>query len=131
MISRHFLMFVMVGGIGFSIEAVLLTAFTLVPWLNPITSRLISFPVAVSATWWLNRRLTFKSNNHPGKEGLLYLLVQTLGVLVNLLVYGSLVAAFPVMRAYPVLALFFGSACGLVVNFSLSKKIVFAPRGKR
>lgn len=131
-VLKHSLVrFTVVGGVGFLIEALLLTYFATVPSVGPIWGRFISFPLAVLATWWLNRTLTFKSTNDPGREGMRYFLVQIFGALANLAVFISLVSHFPSLQGIPAVPLFMAAIVGLIVNFVLSKKFVFITYGKQ
>jgi len=130
LLRHHFVRFLIVGGVGFAIEATLLTYFATLPYVGAVKGRAISLPVAVLATWWLNRTLTFQSRNNPHRESLLYFLVQMLGAATNFGVFIVLVSAFPTLRSIPVVPLFIASIFGLIVNFGLSKKYVFAQREK-
>ncbi|MHB1402285.1 MAG: GtrA family protein [Thiobacillus sp.] len=131
LLRHRFVRFLIVGGVGFVIEAALLTYFATVPGLGAIKGRAISFPIAVVTTWWLNRTLTFQSKNNPHRESFRYLLVQSLGAVANLGVFMVLVSAFPWLRPVPVVPLFIAAIFGLLVNFALSKKYVFAQHEKQ
>ena len=120
-----------VGVFGFAIEAVLLTWLVESADLTALRSRFISFPVAVAATWWLNRRMTFRSTNAPAAEGVRYLMVQLTGALTNFMVFAGLVTWLPFMEAYPTLSLGIGAVFGLAINFTLSKKIVFVRHARQ
>lgn len=122
-----FFRFVLVGGIGFIIEAITLTLIAQYSSLGPIWGRAVSFPLAVLSTWWLNRKLTFRSQNPPGAEGVRYFAVQILGALTNTGIFIVTVKAIPSLWNIPVVPLAFGSLGGLVVNFILSAKVVFVP----
>lgn len=124
-LGHRFIRFTIVGGLGFLIEAILLSYFAGVASIGVIKGRAISFPVAVAATWWLNRKLTFQSRNHAGRESFRYFLVQSIGALANLGVFFILVTLFPSMRTSPVLPLFIAAIFGLALNFVLSRKFVF------
>lgn len=128
--QHRFVRFSIVGGVGFVIEAVLLTYFATVPAVGAIKGRAISFPIAVMTTWWLNRTLTFQSKNNPHRESFRYFLVQSLGAIVNLGVFVVLVSALPWLRSIPVVPLFIAAIFGLLVNFTLSRKYVFAQHEK-
>lgn len=129
---RHRLVrFTIVGGLGFVIEAALLTYFATVPAIGSVKGRTISFPLAVATTWWLNRTLTFQSRNNPRQESFRYFLVQTLGAVANLGVFLTLVTIFPVLHPIPVIPLFIAAIFGLLVNFALSKKFVFVQHEKQ
>jgi len=130
LLRHRFVRFSIVGGVGFVIEAGLLTYFATVPGLGSIKGRAISFPIAVVTTWWLNRTLTFQSNNNPHRESFRYFLVQSLGAVANLGVFMVLVSVFPGLRSIPVVPLFIAAIFGLLVNFVLSKKYVFAQHEK-
>jgi putative flippase GtrA len=123
--GHRFIRFSIVGGVGFLIEAALLSYFAGVASIGVIKGRAISFPLAVAATWWLNRTLTFQSRNAPGREGFRYFLVQSLGALANLGVFYVLVTWFPSLRTSPVLPLFIAAIFGLALNFVLSRRFVF------
>lgn len=125
--ESRLLRFSLVGGVGFAIEAIVLTYLAAVPAVGAMKGRLVSFPLAVLATWWLNRRLTFRSTNEPRRESFRYFLVQSLGALANLIVFTLLVALSPFLAEIPVVPLFFAALVGLLINFSLSKKFVFVP----
>ncbi len=51
--------FAVVGAVGFLVDAGVLTALVNGLGANPYAARAVSFPAAVTATWWLNRRWTF------------------------------------------------------------------------
>jgi putative flippase GtrA len=131
LLRHRFVRFTIVGGVGFVIEAALLTWFATIPGLGAVKGRAISFPVAVVTTWWLNRTLTFQSKNNPRHESFRYFLVQVLGAITNLAVFIGLVAAFPGWQPIPVLPLFIAAIFGLLVNFPLSRKYVFVQHEKR
>lgn len=124
-LQQRIVRFAVVGGVGFLIEAALLSYFANVPGIGVIKGRAISFPVAVAVTWWLNRRLTFRSQNPPGRESLRYFVVQSIGAFANLGVFLTLVTLFPYLQALPVLSLFIAAIFGLALNFVLSRKFVF------
>jgi putative flippase GtrA len=130
LLQHRFVRFSIVGGVGFVIEAILLTYFATVPGIGAIRGRAISFPIAVVTTWWLNRTLTFQSKNNPHRESLLYFVVQMLGALANLGVFFALVSSSSSLRSIPVVPLFIAAIFGLFVNFTLSKKYVFAQHEK-
>ena len=131
LLRHRFVRFSIVGAVGFVIEAALLTYFATVPGIGAVKGRAVSFPVAVVTTWWLNRTLTFQSKNNLHRESFRYFLVQSLGAVTNLGVFLALVAMLPGLRTIPVLPLGIASIFGLLVNFTLSKKYVFAQHEKQ
>lgn len=126
LLKLRLLRFVVVGGVGFIIEASILTFFATYLDIGPIKGRAVSFPVAVLVTWWLNRNLTFQSINPPMIESLRYFAVQIIGAVSNLLVFIILVSNFHKLGQVPVLPLFLAAIVGLAVNFILSSTMVFA-----
>jgi putative flippase GtrA len=98
--------------------------------LNPYSARAVSFLVAVTSTWAMNRTFTFgRSGSSPPAslfmEWLRFCAANAMGGLVNLGTYVLLLNSVPVVRQYPVLGVAAGSLSGLLVNFTLSKLFVF------
>jgi putative flippase GtrA len=67
-IKREAFRFGAIGGIGFVIDGGILTALHSVWGVGLIPARLVSFSVAVTATWALNRRYTFRTPDIPPKK---------------------------------------------------------------
>ena len=123
--------FAIVGGIGFVVDAAILTALLSGLGFNVYASRAVSFATAVLATWALNRQWVFTNGKarHAravGAEYLRYLVVQTVGALVNLGVFVVVLAMEPDLIRYPVVPLAIGSVAGLLVNFAGARLWVFA-----
>jgi putative flippase GtrA len=127
---RQFLSFGMVGVIGFLIDAGVLylaIAFGLGLYLG----RALSYLVAVTATWILNRRYTFRqsaSNAGLWRQWARFGISQLSGATVNLGSYALLVHWVPLVARHPVLGVAAGSLSGLVVNFSVARMYVFSHR---
>lgn len=125
-ICRHPLMkFAAIGAIGFVIEAAFITYFSKLPDIGPMYGRVISFPLAVLVTWWLNRRVTFKSTAAPGKESARYLSSQAFSAVCNLGLFFILVSVFPDLSRTPIIPLVVSATLGLTINFTLAKTWVF------
>jgi putative flippase GtrA len=129
-VPTDFARFAIVGGIGFVVDAGILTV--LASWLgfNVYASRAVSFATAVIATWALNRQWVFgglKSRHARavGAEYLRYVVVQTVGALTNLVVFVAVLAAVPGLIGYPVVPLAIGAIAGLLVNFAGARAWVF------
>ena len=123
---RQLVLFALVGGCGFLVDAVLLQ--TLV-WsgVGPIAARLASFPVAVVTTWLMHRRLTF-SGRRTSRRGLelgKYMTAQIVSALLGLAVYTFLVLYAPFFARLPVAALAISSAVGMISNYLFSHYLVF------
>jgi putative flippase GtrA len=117
-----------IGGVGFLIDAGVLTWLVRVSGWGLYESRALSFALAVTATWYLNRRFTFA--NRAGvdrkREYSRYFAVQTLGALINLGVYVAVIAAVPALGAYPVVPLAVGSGAAMVFNFVAARHYAFS-----
>jgi putative flippase GtrA len=124
--------FGIVGGVGFAVDAGVLTVLSSKMGVNIYLARLCSFTVAVFVTWMLNRKWVFKSDGPrtttKTNEYLSYLTVQIVGALINLGIFSLTIFYFPGLKAYPVIPLAFGSACGMFFNFIGAHVWVFKPR---
>jgi len=141
-IDPDFIRFAAVGAAGFLIDLAVLTVlvrfagykpepvslfgfqFTLSPAMQ---ARFISFPIAVAATWMLNRNWTFReSEKRPIlTEILSYLAVQGSGGVANVGAYCLVLLLVPPLQAWPVIPLIAGSAFGLCLTFLGSKYWAF------
>jgi putative flippase GtrA len=127
------LRFGMVGGIGFLVDAGVLYA--MLTWgLGPYSGRVVSFLVAATVTYILNRSFTFRresrSDNHPAGEWLAYLGLMVIGGLVNYGTYAAAVALFEPVHRYPVIGVALGSIAGMAINFWTSKTMVFERKAR-
>jgi putative flippase GtrA len=97
--------------------------------LDPYSARLISYVVAATAAWALNRRLTFGAAGRSGRarEWARYLAVNLGGAAVNYAVYAALVLTIAFLARWPFMAVAVGSLAGMLVNFSLVRRWVFVP----
>jgi len=126
-LDADFFRFALVGVAGFTVDYAVLHCLVAFAGLNPFVARFISFPVAVVATWLLNRSFTFchAQAHGPVRQAVYYVAVQGAGGVANIAVYSAAIALFPVLRNYLPLALALGSATGLCVTFAGSKYIAF------
>lgn len=125
--SARFLRFFLSGGVGFLIEAVVLTSLVKSFGFNIYLARAISFSIAVTATWVLNRRFAFAdvASRQRRDEYSRYFLVQISGAVINLGIFAGLISARPVLAETPVLPLAAGAAIALFFNFAASRGLVF------
>ncbi len=123
-LRRQILRFGGVGVVGFAINASLVEV--LVHATGPIWAQVMAFPVAASATWWLNRRYTFgASRRKPHHEWLRYVFANSVGWVVNNGVFIAVIYTLPMAYTHPSIAVAIGSIAGMTFNFIASKKIVF------
>lgn len=98
--------------------------------VDPVVARGLSFPIAVTCTWLLNRYCTFDGCK-PGAVGVEYVrysLVQVIGAAVNLTVFFLLLETVSALAALPVVALSAGAACSLCLNYWLLRTWVYSAR---
>ncbi|MDR3507644.1 MAG: GtrA family protein [Caulobacteraceae bacterium] len=126
-IDPAFIRFGMVGVAGFTVDALVLHAMTGLVGLTPVMGRFVSFPVAVLATWALNRTFTFKgpTAHKPLKQALVYAAVQGVGGAANIGAYTIALAAAPPLKHMLLIPLAIGSAAGLCLTFLGAKHIAF------
>jgi len=122
---RQFLRFALAGGIGFVIDAGILTLLVNGLGYGHYVSRAVSFTFAVTATWLINRRWVFAAGLPSGREYSGYFLVQLSGALINLGVYVLLIELVPRLAGIPVIPLACGAAVALIANFYLVRRFVF------
>jgi putative flippase GtrA len=126
-IDPAFIRFGMVGAAGFSVDWLVLHIMTDRVGLDPFTGRLVSFSVAVVATWLLNRSFTFRHQTRHGpiRQAVLYASVQGIGGLANIGAYSAAIKAIPALGHLLVVPLAIGSAVGLCLTFLGSKHLAF------
>ena len=123
----RFFRFALVGVVGFVVDAGVLQALVSLGHWGPVAARAVAIPVAVFATWLLNRTVTFpESHGGPALRSLVrYAGVSAVGASVNFVVYTLLIFASATMAAMPIVALGIGSVIALIVNYLGSKHFAF------
>jgi putative flippase GtrA len=126
--SRKLPGFVVVGAIGFLIDAGILTLLMTGFELDHYSARAISFTVAVTFTWYMNRRWVFEKStaSMSGREYSSYIVVQVIGALINLSVFVAVIEIVPSLTNIPVIPLAVGAIAALLFNFSASSRFVFS-----
>jgi putative flippase GtrA len=129
-IARTIRNFALVGGVGFAIEAVMLTVLVQFGGWQPWYARIPSFLTAVLATWALNRRHTFAGRGleRRSTEALFYIAIQMCGAAINLAIFGASLLLWPQLRGVPVVPLAIGAVGGFVFNFGASNAVLYARR---
>jgi putative flippase GtrA len=123
----QFVQFGVVGTAGFVVDNAFVYTAHFVFGLGLILAGILSFFVAGSSNWFLNRIWTFKgaSRGRIHYEWLRYLASNAAGFVLNRGVYVALIATSTQCNLHPVLALAAGSISGLGVNFMMSRRVVF------
>jgi len=124
-ISRDFIRFCVVGGMGFCWDTG--TVYALRGLIGIYAAGTVSFLVAGTVNWAVNRLWTFRHLDHAAAHHQLmrYLLANSIGFVFNRGTFFTLVSISALCRNQPVLPVIAGSAMGLCFNYYLSKKFVF------
>lgn len=119
--------FGVVGVIGLMVDTAVLYALLYGVGLGFYSARLLSYLVAATTTWALNRLFTFRDPRPDPlyKQWARFVTANAFGGGVNYAVYVVLIAFVPLCVAHPVLAVAAGSLAGMFLNFAASKALVF------
>lgn len=124
--------FGVVGTIGFVVDTAVLYA-GLALGLGLYWGRAVSYVAAATTTWGLNRAWTFRGQGGgpAARQWALFLLVNLIGFACNYGTYAALVGSISFVASHPILGVAAGSLAGMIGNFLLSRRYVFAaaPRG--
>jgi putative flippase GtrA len=126
--AQAFIRFACIGAIGFAVDAAVLQLLVSAGGWSPFAARAVSFPVALTCTFLLNRAWTFRSlRMSAGRAYGAYGAIQAIGALLNLAVFSFCLLLAPPLYERPVIALGIGALVTLFFNFYASRKLVFNP----
>ena len=119
--------FGLVGTGGFLIDSATLQAALHLAGLGLYSGRVLSFAVAVTFTWYCNRRFTFRQRGGlPWRvEWPRFMVLMLPGSAVNYGVYAGLIAFARPAAAHPTLAIAVGSLTAMLLNFVVARRLVF------
>jgi len=121
-----FLNYSAVGGVGFLVDASTVHLLVYLAMMDPYISRVLSYLLAATVTWYLNRKYTFFSTSKNNKrEWLYYLAGNSLGGGINYLCYAIIVYYYKDLSYVLLVAVSTGSTIGLAVNYAINKYFVF------
>lgn len=124
--KSRILSFGAIGGVGFVVNAGILQGLFMLG-VPALYARFVSFPAAVTATWLLNRRYTFR--DRPQLDGrsqyFLYVGGQIAGALINVAVFILTIHYRPETAGRPIIPMMVGSAIALIFNYSWANALVF------
>ena len=121
---RRILLFAVVGGAGFLVDAGMLALLLHVSPLGPFSARIVAIAAAMLVTFWLNRTFTFgRSDRSLAVEGTRYGGVGISAALLNYAVYAVILLVFPAV--WPVLAVAVASVVAMVWSFLGYSRFVF------
>lgn len=120
--------FCLVGGIGFLVDAGVMSVLHYRYGQGVLLARLCSFTVAATVTWLLNRKITFPSSASPRhmKEWSRYGAVAIVGATINFAIFLGLVRWGPGVASLPLLALTIASVFALLFTYTGSRLFVFS-----
>ena len=125
-VLMEFLRFGVVGTIGFVVDTAVLYA-GLALGLGLYGGRAVSYLVAATTNWALNRLWTFRGRGEGSahRQWALFLVVNLIGFAMNYGTYAALIALVPMVAAHPVIGVAAGAIAGMFGNFVLSRRLVF------
>lgn len=126
--ARAIGLFAIGGVIGFVVDAGVVQALVGLAHWNAYVARLVSFLAAATVTWWWNRRHTFagrSSGRSAHSEWLHWLVLMSVGAVVNYGVFAACLMLFPVLHRWPAVAVAAGSAVAALVNFTTARGVLF------
>ena len=127
-ISRHafqVIRFLIVGGVGFVVDAVALLL--MVHWAgwSPVWSRIPSLLIALTTTWWLHRSFTFSWARKAApsrQEWMRFVVANAVGNGLNLCLYWALIG----LLGWGILiSLAIASIAAAAINYTMSARWVF------
>ena len=122
----QFGMFGMVGCIGFALDTA--TVYGLRRWLGLYVAGFLAYFVAASGTWFFNRLWTFRhmTGSDPWYvQWRRFLAANMTGFVINRGLYSILVTFSETAAREPAIAVLAGASAGIMLNFNLSRKMVF------
>ena len=125
--KRQLIFFGIAGCLGFVIEAITIYSALNYLHLDPYTPRLISYPVACSVTWYINRRFGFRVTQKPTlAEFFRFIKSNMLSQLVNLILYFSLISVSGNLAESAIFVLIFATFVSMMLSLFLYKNYVFS-----
>ncbi|WP_208978808.1 GtrA family protein [Pseudovibrio denitrificans] len=91
--------------------------------LDPLIARILSIWVAMTNNWFWNRVFTFRSEGSPLGEYFRFVLVNSVGAVINYSTYGALITLIDGFSTY--LAVILATFVSMTFNFVLSKIYAF------
>lgn len=124
-LSEDFIRFGVVGTLGFVWDTA--TVYALRGLIGLYFAGVVSYCVASSANWALNRIWTFRHRQHGAAhvQWAKFFAANLIGFVFNRGTYFTLISVSSLCHHQPVLAIIAGSAAGLCFNYFLSKRYVF------
>jgi len=121
---KKLLRFGIAGGIGFLVDAGVLSLLLQTTPLGPFLARLVAIALAMATTWVFNRTFTFDRSGHSlAVEGFRYGSVGVTAALVNYGLYSALLLTLPDLQ--PITAMVLATAASVLFSFFGYSRFVF------
>jgi putative flippase GtrA len=126
------LRFGLTGALGFVVDAGVLHLMVALLQTNVYLARACSFTCAATATWSINRAFTFSAPRRSAQglraEWAAYFVASLGGGCVNYAVFAVAVHSSRLLHQFPTIAVAIGTLAGMVFNFVMYARYVFAGR---
>jgi putative flippase GtrA len=124
-LAEQFIRFGIVGAVGLVIDTA--TVYGLRHMLGLYGAGLAAYLLAASGNWLLNRLWTFRGQGSAPihRQWAMFMLTNLAGFVLNRGTYALLVTFVAAAASQPVIATTAGALAGLLVNFTLSRRLVF------
>ena len=125
LMAVQMLQFGVIGTTGFCWYTAIEYAVT--PYIGPYIGGLIGFLISATSNWLLNRYWTFRHLPRTSffRQWVKFLAANIVGAAVNLGINFTLIATVPFCREYLIVPIAIGTLCGMVFNYSASRRLVF------
>ncbi len=121
-----FLRFCIVGGIGFCVDAGILSVLYWGLHWSPFWARIPSFLCAVYVTWLCNSMFTFGVTSRLRLQNFtFYLMSNLIGTSLNFGVYQACIYWSATLAHMPVAALVPAAIVAMIFNYAAAKKVIF------
>lgn len=133
-LRRELALFAVGGVLGFAIDGGIAQSLVRLADWNVYSARVVSFLAAATFTWWWSRHQTFadrESGRDQRSEWLHWMGLMLVGAAINNGTYVLAIYLFPVLHAWPIVAVAAGSVAGAAANFVLARALLFnAPKAE-
>jgi len=125
----QFIRFALVGTAGFVVDVATLQGVMWLAGVDPYLGRFLSYLVAATCTWWMNRKFTFPDAEQTRlhKQWARFVAVNGAGGVMNFLTYFVVLSVAGEVAWGPASGVAAGSIAGLFFNYTASRLWVFRP----
>jgi putative flippase GtrA len=125
LVAAQFVRFGVVGMVGFFIDTA--TVYGLRHLIGLYGAGLAGYVTAATGNWMLNRLWTFRGQGTGSvhRQWAMFMLTNLAGFVLNRGTYALLITFVAAAARQPVIAIAAGAGAGLLVNFTLSRRLVF------